>query len=33
MSFFAVTVQKIEKTWPIDGADAIELAKVENFNW
>jgi len=33
MSFFAVTVQKIEKTWPIEGADAIELAKVTNYNW
>jgi RNA ligase (TIGR02306 family) len=33
MSFFAVTVQRIKRTWPIPGADAIELAEVENFTW
>jgi len=33
MSFFAVTIQEIDKTWPIEGADAIELAKVKNFTW
>lgn len=33
MSFFAVTLQTIEKTWAIDGADVIELAKVSNFDY
>lgn len=31
MSEFAVTIEKIEKIWSIEGADAIELAKVERF--
>lgn len=33
MSFFAVTLETIDKTWPIEGADAIELAKVKSFGW
>ena len=33
MSEFAVTIEKIEKIWPIEGADAIELAKVERFSY
>ena len=31
MSEFAVTIEQIEKTWPIEGADMIELAKVTRF--
>ncbi len=33
MSFFAVTVRHIKRTWPIEGANAIELAEVEGFTW
>lgn len=33
MSLFAATLQRIEKIWAIDGADAIELVKVENYDY